>query len=144
MKIYFCGSITGNREHAGFYYKFIEHLKSYGEVLTEETIKGSDLLEGRPDVERMQHIHDRDMKWLKESDVVIADITIHSIGVGYEIGIASGLGKKVLCLYKEDVGYGLSPMIAGNSKITVSKYTDLTDATNAIDTFLGKKKRGKL
>jgi len=31
---------------------------------------------------------------------VVAEVTIPSLGVGYEIGRAVALGKRVLCLYR--------------------------------------------
>ena len=31
-------------------------------------------------------IHDRDVEWLHEADVVVAEVTQPSLGVGYEIG----------------------------------------------------------
>ena len=32
-------------------------------------------------------IHDRDVEWLHQADVVVAEVTQPSLGVGYEIGI---------------------------------------------------------
>ena len=39
MKIYFAGSIRGGREEEGTYLKLIEHLGTYGQVLTEHVGK---------------------------------------------------------------------------------------------------------
>ena len=41
MKIYFAGSIRGGREEEETYLKFIEHLATYGQVLTEHVGKNS-------------------------------------------------------------------------------------------------------
>ena len=40
-------------------------------------------------------IHDRDMKWLIDSDLIIAEVTNPSLGVGYEIGRALEYDKKI-------------------------------------------------
>ena len=43
-----------------------------------------------------KQIHDRDMKWLLESDLIVAEVTNPSLGVGYEIGRAIGYEKNYL------------------------------------------------
>ena len=46
MKIYFAGSIRGGREEEETYLKLIEHLATYGQVLTEHVgKKGIDISE---------------------------------------------------------------------------------------------------
>ena len=138
MKIYFCGSVSGNRTHTDFYYKFMDHLKKYGDVLTEGPIKGGDRLTGPPDPEKCVLIYKRDIAWLRESDVVIADVTIHSLGVGYELGLAESLGKRILCLYKGDSPHGLSPMLSGNKGLPIKTYNTVEEAIDAIDGFIGR------
>src|SRR3990167_9577819 len=84
-KIYFAGSIRGGREDVGLYLGIVEHLKTHGDVLTEHVAdKGLTLLgeDGLSDKE----IHNRDVSWLDESNVVVAEVTKASLGVGYEIG----------------------------------------------------------
>ena len=61
-------------------------------------------------------IYDRDIKWLKSADAVIAEVSTPSLGVGYELGIAQKLKKPVLCLYKPSYNKYLSAMIKGNEK----------------------------
>ena len=39
-------------------------------------------------------IFNRDVAWMKESDVVVADINTPSIGVGYELRLAEALGRR--------------------------------------------------
>ena len=49
-------------------------------------------------------IHDRDVRLLGEADCVVAEVTIPSHGVGYEIGRAVSMSKKILCLYRPQDG----------------------------------------
>ena len=35
MKLYFCGSIRGGRQDQAHYAKIVEHMKTFGTVLTE-------------------------------------------------------------------------------------------------------------
>jgi nucleoside 2-deoxyribosyltransferase len=133
MKIYFAGSIRGGREHKELYFELIKHLQKYGPVLTEHVGKQglSEKGETLPD----RHLFDRDTKWLNESDVVIAEVSTPSLGVGYELGSAELSGKKVLCMYRTDSRKQLSAMIAGNPKFIVKKYKDLNEALTIIDEF---------
>ncbi len=136
MKIYFAGSIRGGRDDVKLYLQIIEHLKTFGTVLTEHvgdkylSTQGEDgLTDG--------YIHERDFKWILESDVVVAEVSTPSLGVGYEIGRAIEHHKHILCLYRAQEGKKLSAMIAGSSDVTVAAYTTLQDAIKAIDKFLG-------
>jgi 2'-deoxynucleoside 5'-phosphate N-hydrolase len=138
LKIYFCGSISGDRSHEAYYYKMMDHLKKYATVLTEDAIKGADRVTGPPDQEKMDEIFKRDTDWLRKSDVVIADITIPSLGVGYEIGLAEALNKKILCLFKHDAGRNRPPMMHGNKRVTVKEYSTVEDAIKEIDAFVSR------
>ena len=82
MKIYFAGSIRGirGREDQVLYRQLIDYLGRFGEVLTEHVglvTKGEDSLPDR-------RIHDRDMRWLVSSRVVVAEVTRPSLGAGYK------------------------------------------------------------
>ncbi|MFA4855090.1 MAG: nucleoside 2-deoxyribosyltransferase [archaeon] len=58
-------------------------------------------------------IHDRDFKWLQESDIGIFEISNPSLGVGGEITDIVHLGKPVLCLFKKHLGKAVSAYIKG-------------------------------
>ena len=93
MNIYFAGSICGGRQNRELYYKIIEHLKQYGKVLTEN-IADRDLTEKGEDNTDDRAIHDRDLAWLQSSDLVIAEVTTPSLGVGYEVARAVQFSKR--------------------------------------------------
>ena len=79
-------------------------LKHYGQVLTEHL--GNDQeIESKDRILTDVQIHDRDMEWIRESDLVVAEVTIPSLGVGYEIGRAIELGKPVLCPVSVRLGF---------------------------------------
>jgi len=84
-------------------------------------------------------IHSRDIDWLTSSDVVVAEVTTTSLGVGYELGIAEELQKKVLCLYREQEGKRLSAMIVGNPKFTVQFYKSLDELDEVFKKFFSEK-----
>jgi hypothetical protein len=138
VKIYFAGSIAGGREDAAVYGALIDYLKGFGEVATEHIGDralddcGEKALESRD-------IHDRDLQWLLSSDVLIAEVSMPSLGVGYEIAQAVLQGKDVLCLYHPGRGKRLSAMIAGSPGVQVYEYVTLEDAKKGVENFLQKK-----
>ena len=135
MKIYFAGSIRGGREDAALYMQIIEYLKTFGEVLTEH-IGDPNLTRPGDDGPTDNYIHDRDLEWLQSADVLVAEVTAISMGVGYEIGRAVESGKKVLCLFRPDSGKNLSAMIAGCPGLELVNYRNLADVKIVLANFL--------
>ena len=128
MKIYFAGSITGGREDSNLYLEIIKLLKNYGEVLTEHVgdIKLTQLGEKLSEKE----IYERDINWVKKSDVVVAEVTHPSFGVGIEIARATEFKKKVISIYRQMEGKKLSAMISGCPNVLVFKYQNVKDLEN--------------
>ena len=137
MKIYFAGSISGGRADVGFYKELIEYLKEFGQVLTEFIGDDSLLATGEAEISDKQ-IHDLDLEWLMEADVLVAEVSTPSFGVGYEIGRSVENNKTVLCLHKEKEGKRLSAMVAGCDNIQTEKYENLEDAKDIIKSFFEK------
>ena len=134
MKIYFCGSIRGGRDLAHSYELIIGMLRKFGTVLTEHV--GSDEVIQKEDrVLSDKEIHDRDLGWIVESDLLVAEVTVPSLGVGYEIGCAIALGKKVLCLYDAGSGKALSAMIAGSDKVEMKLYKQAGEIEGILEEF---------
>ena len=134
MKFYFAGSISGGRDDAPLYAKLIGYLQTFGEVLTEHI--GDASLTSAGEKQSDQTIYDQDMAWLFEADVLIAEVTTPSLGVGYEIGRAVAKGKQVLCLFRPRAGLRLSAMIAGCPDVTVKAYQEFEEAKLHIDAFI--------
>ncbi len=133
MKIYFAGAVRAGRDSALVYKEIIEYLKKYGQVLTEH-LGNEDLTdqgENLPDIE----IFRRDEKWLMECDVVVAEVTVPALGVGYEIGRAVENKKRVLCLYRPIEGKKLSVMINGCPEIEKAEYKDISEVEKILDNF---------
>jgi len=137
MKIYFAGSIRGGRDDKKLYLQIINLLGKYGKVLTEH-IGDKTLSAMGEDGPTDEYIYDRDMTWLNESDVVVAEVTMPSLGVGYEIGKIEGK-KPVLCLYREQDGKRISAMIGGNKNLQIKKYKDLPDVQKILQEFFEAK-----
>ena len=133
MKIYFAGSIRGGRDEEDNYMKLIHHLATFGEVLTEHV--GSKGIDKSELINSDQYIYQRDFDWLKKSDVMVADVTVPSLGVGYEIGFAEQLNIPILCLFNPKNKKSLSAMVSGNRKIINKEYQSINDAKLVLDNF---------
>lgn len=134
MNIYFAGSIRGGRKDQNIYLKIIKHLQKYGDVLTEHVADPNTTSLGEKISE--EKIFKRDVEWLRKADIVVAEVTNPSLGVGYELGIAEKMDKKILCLYRSSQEKSLSAMIRGNSKFKVVDYSELKQAKDIIDLFI--------
>ena len=135
MKIYFAGSIRGGRDDKALYAEIIKLLKTYGEVLTEHIGLSTISSYGQTDMTD-QEIYNKDTNWVNEADVIVAEVTTASLGVGYEIGYAESKGKKVVALYRPQEGKRLSAMIAGNSYVEVVKYENVSELSVVFDKIL--------
>ena len=134
MKIYFAGSIRGGKGNRALFKEIIQYLKKYGKVIGGEhadKVVLSDLEDGPND----KDIYNRDAQRLNEADVLVAEVTVPSLGVGYEIGVATQQKKKVLTLFKDVKGKKLSAMISGSPNIVNRTYRTLEDVKKIIDDF---------
>jgi hypothetical protein len=125
VKIYFAGSIRGGREDHALYLDIIGRLGAYGRVLTEHV--GDSGLSAHGEGGSDREIHDRDLRWLKEADCLVAEVSTPSLGVGYEVGRALEWGKPILCLYRKSSGRALSAMIGGSAGVTLRVYENTGD-----------------
>jgi len=140
--IYFAGSIRGGRDDHAIYAHIIEKLKKFGRVFTEH-VGSADLTAGG-ESGSPRDIHDRDLNWLKSSDIVVAEVTTPSLGVGYEIARATEWQKPVLCLFRAGTGRTLSSMISGCPGVMVREYTTVADTGEILDDFfLGLRRDGE-
>ena len=134
-KVYFAGSIRGGRADAELYRQMIEHIQKTDVVLTEHV--GNLTLsktEGLPN--RDVAIYEQDTAWLRESDLVIAECTTPSLGVGYELAYAEKFGKPVHIFYNKRRAT-LSAMLSGDKAFHVHPYTDANEVFPMIDKILG-------
>ena len=133
MKIYFAWSIRAGRQDRDIYLAMIKHIQQYGTVLTEH-LGDPNLTSGWEQISD-QAIYERDLARVKESDVIVAEVSNPSLGVGYELWVAEMLWKSILCLYGEGSERQLSAMVRGNHKLSVGNYKSLDDAKELIDSF---------
>jgi nucleoside 2-deoxyribosyltransferase len=120
MKVYFACSISGGRQDEEIYQKIVQTLLTLGISVPTAHIAETGI-EEIDALEEAQDIYQRDVQWINESDLLIAEVTTPSHGVGYEIGYALDQGMPVLCLYNHEAV--VSKMITGNPHPLLSVYS---------------------
>ncbi|MBI3739402.1 MAG: nucleoside 2-deoxyribosyltransferase [Chloroflexi bacterium] len=135
MNIYFACSITGGREFERVYQDLIAALLADGhEVPTAHLAQPSAVtIEA---VVSPREVYERDVVWIRNADALIAEVSVPSHGVGYEVAFALNAEKSVLCLCQE--GRKLSKMISGNPhpKLTVKMYREVDEAIRFAREFI--------
>mgnify|MGYP001574954588 CR=1 FL=1 len=126
MNIYFIGSIMGGRINQSQYGEIVKILKQHGNVFSEHIADESLSEYGETDLEK-EEIHDRELERLEKSDLVVAEITTPSLGVGYLVAEALRLNKRIIALYNGEDTLKLSAIIKGNKKIKVHLYKTKDD-----------------
>ena len=84
---------------------------------------------------------ERDLEWLSRADVLIAEASGSSFGVGFELGyfLANGDGhRRALLLYDSGRRDRVSRLIVGNShpQCTTYGYADPSELPAAVSQFL--------
>ena len=134
-KVYFGGSIRGGRIDANLYKRLIEYIQKTDVVLTEHI--GSPELNLMEQGKRDIDIYNEDTAWLRESDIVIAECTCPSLGVGYEMAYAEKLGKPCHIFYDRSKTQ-LSAMLTGNPYFNIYPYENDSEIFAAVDQILGR------
>ena len=142
MKIYFAGSIRGGRADADLYHRLISYIQRTDTVLTEHignlalsAKEGSvpKSLAAGANVDRA--IYEEDSAWLREADMVIAECTTPSLGVGYEMAYAERFGKLVHIFYDKS-RTRLSAMLTGNEYFHIHPYSSEDEIYPELDKIL--------
>ena len=131
LNIYFCGSISGWRDDREEYAQLIEYIENiWHNVLTKHVWYKNPYSRWLSSKE----IFEKDYDWLRESNVVIAEISTLSHGVGVEIWLAITNEKPILTLRKE--WKWISPMIewAPNSHHKI--YKNIEEVKKQVYEFL--------
>jgi len=136
MNIYFSGSIASGRDKVNDYAKIVEVLNNYGKVLTMHVANPT--LGTVENGITAEEIYNRDINWLEESDIVFAEISIPSLGVGYELAYAEAKNLPVICMYDEKIS--VSRMITGNNKFTKIPYKNIEELLEKIHEIMNKEK----
>ena len=115
MKIYLGFTVAGNRSSVEAAKKILAVLQSLGhDVLTRHLVQ-EDAWEADRRV-APQEIFARDMNWLAECDLFLAEVSGSSFGLGFETGYLLGATqKKTILFYERSTEQKISLLITGNT-----------------------------
>ena len=112
MNLYFACSITGGREFEPVYQALIEALLADGHEIPTAHLADSTVVDLETRVSARE-VYDRDVSWITAADALIAEVSVPSHGVGYEIGYALQAGQ-ARPVPGADRDARVSKMITGN------------------------------
>lgn len=115
MKIYFSATITADKDLKNNYKTIVDTLKKSGHEVLQY---GSDHLSPTELVNRTDEEIEKAYKMLdklmKQADIVVAEISLPSVGIGYEISEAISQKKPVLALTYKKADFQPLATIEGN------------------------------
>jgi nucleoside 2-deoxyribosyltransferase len=126
MKIYFGFTVAGDRSGVETARNIIALLEAMGhQVLTRHLVQ-----DNAWELDRTlgpEAVYQRDMRWLAECDLLIAEVSGSSFGVGYEVGYLLARGtKRAILFYRTEAANRISLLIRGNTHphCTVVPYSE--------------------
>ena len=134
MKIYCSGPISSNTNYQHFYLEIIKHVNSLNHIAFSQL--NNDF--HTPDNITDSEIFIRDINWINNSKLLIAEVSCASTGVGYEISYTLHQKKiPVLALAHINVKR-VTAMLTGcdNELLTLKRYTDRNELKNIITNFI--------
>ena len=134
MNIYISGSIYGGTQKIETYQKLIPALEKYGEVLDKQIADPNTIANEAFQTDEEIYL-DLEQK-LISADLIFAEVSIPSLGVGFELGFADKLGKKIIAIYDETYTPKVSTMIRGNKRIQLIPYKDISEIIDNLETLL--------
>jgi nucleoside 2-deoxyribosyltransferase len=141
MKIYLACTVRGNRGGLASARTLAELLEARGHtVLTRHLLE--DDVEAAESALTERDVFERDLEWLNSADLVVAEASGSSYGVGFEVGYVLGragrTGQRVLLLYDAARQPFVSRLISGNAHhaCTTYAYRDSDDLLQFVSEYL--------
>lgn len=131
--IYFSGAISGGRGDVPLYRRIVSALEADGHRVLAGNVTADHIGDGGEPMPA-DEIFDRDLQWIDEADILVAEVSMPSTGVGYEIAAARYRhGMPVICLYRPAHTRRCTAMVAGDRSIRLIEYSD-----DSVDAMLAK------
>lgn len=136
--IYFAGSITGGRGDVALYREIVAALQAEGHHVLAGAVAAEHVSSSGEALDACA-IFDRDLGWIAAADILVAEVSTPSTGVGYEIASARYRYKiPVLCLYRPAHTTRCTAMVAGDREIELIEYSELADLLPRLFAALAK------
>ncbi len=138
LTIYFAGAISGGRGDVAHYREIISALEHDGHRVHAGAVAAEHV---GADGERLESaaIFDRDIEWIASADVLVAEVSMPSTGVGYEIATARYRFEiPVICLYRPAHTKRCTAMVSGDRGVELIEYTDAAEMLGRLRAALAK------
>lgn len=123
--IYFSGSISGGRQDVATYREIVAALEADGHHVLAGAVT-SEEIGAHGEALGVQDIFNRDIGWIDVADMVVAEVSVPSSGVGYEIAYARYRREiPVICLYRPAYTKRCTAMISGDAGIELIEYEEV-------------------
>ena len=138
LTLYFAGAISGGRGDVALYREIIAALEGEGYSVLAGAVAAEHVTASGEALDACA-IFDRDLGWIAAADVLVAEVSMPSTGVGYEIATARyRCGIPVICLYRPAHTSRCTAMVAGDRGIELIEYADLPDLLPRLTAALTK------
>ena len=118
MQIYLACTVRGDRGAVAGLRSVVAALESAGHTVLTKHLLDDDVDRAEASLTE-QAVYDRDIGWLEACDVLIADASGSSFGVGFEVGYVLGrsdrTNQRVILLYRGSRRDQISRLIVGNA-----------------------------
>ena len=141
MNIYLACTVRGDRAAVAALRGVAGFLEQEGHTVLTRHLLEDDVDSAEAAITE-RDVFDRDLKWLRHADVLIAEASGSSYGVGFEVGYVLGRaeqsGQRVLLLYDAALRGRISRLVAGNGDphCTTYGYDGAADLRRAVQLFL--------
>lgn len=105
MKVYFTASARGIPDYRDRYNLIFTTIKQLGHTNIDDlvvTLNGADDLYHQDSRESQVQLFQKTVQLIREADVVVLEVSTHSLSMGFVIHKALEIGKPVIALYAED------------------------------------------
>jgi len=120
MKVYFGASISLDRSMLPVYRKVGSEIEKLGhKVLSKHVVDAKIRANGNLPADKL---FKREVKTIKQADVMVAEVTTPSWGTAFLIEQALDMGKPVLALFYKEAEHPLPLMIKGHPELYVEHY----------------------
>ena len=141
MNIYLACTVRGDRCAVAVLRTLAARLEDAGHTILTRHLLDDDV-DGAESVLGDREVFERDMNWLLAADVIVAEASGSSYGVGFEVGYVLGRAdisrQRVLLLYDHERHGRVSRLISGNTHpaCTTYPYCDAADLVRFVEVFL--------
>ncbi|HEY4359545.1 MAG TPA: nucleoside 2-deoxyribosyltransferase [Bryobacteraceae bacterium] len=140
MKIYFGFTVAGDRVGIDTARKVVHLLEQLGhQVLTRHLVEDDAWAADRRI--SAQDVYVRDIAWLKECELFVAEVSGSSFGLGFESGYLLGsTNKRVILFYRRDMEDRVSLLIRGNThaNCTLAPYSTFEEVEQFVSGSIGQ------